>query len=83
MNDLEITPRKLQGETDLQKFIRIFEPSKFKQLQNGIEIRGVGDMHRATDKASALIKYHSLALTVVNSGEMAAYKAFEIREETT
>lgn len=80
MNDLEITPRQFQAETDLQKFTRLFDPSKFKQLKNGIEIRSVGNLHRATFNAAELINEHSLGLVVVSNGEMAAYKAFEVRE---
>jgi len=42
--------------TDLQKFIDKFQPNKFKVLPQGIEIRGIKDMHRNVTQAKALIE---------------------------
>lgn len=67
-------------QVDLNKFIDKFQPSKFKKLKDGIEIRSVYDIPDAISKAKCLIATMSLKLQVVHSAEMAAYRAFEIRE---
>lgn len=60
MKDLEVKEADSQHvktvkTTDLQKFINKFQPSKFKQLKNGIEIRSVQNIEEASFKASSLI----------------------------
>jgi len=64
--------------TDLQKFIEKFEPSKFKMLARGIEIRGNNDLHRSITFAKELIERLKLKLTVHHSAEMALYGGFEV-----
>ncbi|MBE9603098.1 hypothetical protein [Pedobacter sp. MC2016-24] len=64
--------------TDLQKFIEKFEPSKFKMLARGIEIRGNNDLHRSITFAKELIDRLKLKLTVHHSAEMALYGGFEV-----
>jgi hypothetical protein len=64
--------------TDLQKFIEKFEPSKFKMLARGIEIRGNNDLHRSITFAKELIEKLKLKLTVHHSAEMALYGGFEV-----
>lgn len=64
--------------SDLQKFIHKFEPSKFKLLAKGIEIRGINDLHRNISQAKALIESMKLNLTVSHNAEMVSYGGFEV-----
>lgn len=63
---------------DLQCFIDKFEPSKFKLMANGIEIRGINDMHRNVSQARDLIERLELNLTVLHNAEMLSYRGFEV-----
>ncbi|MGM9478113.1 hypothetical protein ACS5PU_16930 [Pedobacter sp. GSP4] len=63
---------------DLEKFIEKFEPSKFKMLQRGIEIRGIKDLNRSINFAKELIGQLKLKLMVAHSAEMAMYGSFEV-----
>jgi hypothetical protein len=63
---------------DLQKFIEIFEPSKFKLLTKGVEIRGVRDMHRNINQAKELIERLKLNLIISHNAEMLSYGGFEV-----
>ena len=63
---------------DLQQFIEKFQPSKFKLLSRGIEIRGNNDVHRSITAAKELIEKMKLRLTVKHSAEMAMYGGFEV-----
>lgn len=64
--------------SDLQKFIDKFEPNKFKMMANGIEIRGVKDIHRGITGAKELIKRLQLNLIVAHNAEMLSYRGFEV-----
>lgn len=64
--------------SDLQKFIEKFEPNKFKQMPEGIEIRGIGDLHRSISQAKALIERMKLKLVVSHNAEMVSYGGFEV-----
>lgn len=64
--------------SDLQKFIDKFEPSKFKLMAKGIEIRGVKDIHRNIVRAKDLIERLELNLFVSHNAEMLAYHGFEV-----
>ncbi len=68
----------IKVSADLQKFIDIFEPNKFKMLARGIEIRGIHDVHRSIELANALIERMKLKLVVNHSAEMAMYRSFEV-----
>lgn len=63
---------------DLQKFIEKFEPTKFKAMPGGIEIRGVKDIHGNLSRASALIEKLNLSLMIRHNAEMSGYGAFEV-----
>lgn len=63
---------------DLQKFIDKFEPNKFKLMSNGIEVRGVNDIHRAIAGAKDLITRLQLNLIVAHNAEMLSYRGFEV-----
>ncbi|RZL64295.1 MULTISPECIES: hypothetical protein [Pedobacter] len=63
---------------DLQQFIDKFQPSKFKLLNRGIEIRGNNDVYRSITAAKELIERMKLRLTVLHSAEMAMYGGFEV-----
>lgn len=63
---------------DLQKFIDKFQPSKFKLMAKGIEIRGIRDMHRNLSQAKALIENLELDLFVSHNAEMLSYGGFEV-----
>ena len=64
--------------TDIQKFIEKFEPSKFKMLSRGIEIRGIKDIHKSINFAKEVIEKLKLQLVVSHSAEMAMYGSFEV-----
>ncbi len=64
--------------TDLQKFIDKFEPEKFKMMADGIEIRGISNIHRTINEAKLLIDRLKLNLTIVHRAEMMSCRAFEV-----
>jgi len=64
--------------SDLQKFIDKFEPSKFKLMAKGIEVRGINDLHRNISQAKDLIERLKLNLTVSHNAEMVSYGGFEV-----
>ncbi|WP_231490503.1 hypothetical protein [Pedobacter sp. Leaf170] len=70
--------KELQPTADLKKFIEKFEPSKFKMLSRGIEIRGIKDLNRNINFAKELIEKLKLKLSVSHSAEMAIYGSFEV-----
>ncbi|WP_442589697.1 hypothetical protein ACSBL2_00405 [Pedobacter sp. AW31-3R] len=63
---------------DLQKFIDKFEPSKFKLMAKGIEVRGISDLNKTIAEAKQLIEKMKLKLTVVHHAEMVSCRAFEV-----
>ncbi|TKC09207.1 hypothetical protein [Pedobacter frigoris] len=63
---------------DLQQFIAKFEPNKFKVIANGIEVRGINNMHRNLEHAKELIQRLKLKLIVSHNAEMLSYGAFEV-----
>ncbi|SDH25064.1 hypothetical protein SAMN05421827_12026 [Pedobacter terrae] len=70
-NQIKVSP-------DLQQFIDKFEPSKFKLLQGGIEIRGINDIHRNIAQAKEIIARLKLRLIVSHNAEMLSYRGFEV-----
>ncbi|MFW0717529.1 hypothetical protein [Pedobacter sp. N23S346] len=68
----------IQINADLQQFIQKFEPSKFKILTRGIEIRGIYDLHGSMLRANAIIDKMGLNLSVSHNAEMLSYKGFEV-----
>jgi hypothetical protein len=64
--------------SDLQQFIDKFEPSKFKLMSGGIEIRGINDMQRNIAQARAIIERLKLRLIVSHNAEMLSYRGFEV-----
>jgi hypothetical protein len=66
--------------SDLQKFIEKFEPNKFKLMPKGIEIRGIGDLHRNISHAKDLIERMKLKLIVSHNAEMVSYGGFEVND---
>lgn len=73
---MEITV--LNKNADLQKFIDKFDPGKFKLIKNGVEIRGIIDLHRGMQEAKALIERFQLKLVVSHTAEMLTYRGFEV-----
>ncbi|MFC3559233.1 hypothetical protein [Pedobacter jamesrossensis] len=70
--------REKEISNDLQKFIDKFEPAKFKALTEGIEIRGVKDIHRNLARAREVIDRLKLELTIHHDAEMLSYGGFEV-----
>lgn len=70
-NQVKVSP-------DLQRFIDKFEPSKFKLMPGGIEIRGINDIHRSITQAKEIIAILNLRLTVSHNAEMLSYRGFEV-----
>ena len=66
--------------TDIEKFIKKNQPSKYKVLSNGIEVRSNHDLQGAIIKARECIKSLKLALEVIDTAEMAERKCFDVRE---
>lgn len=66
--------------TDLEIFLEKYQPSKFKQLRNSVEIRSVQNVDQEQNKVERLIKTHSLRLEVVRDGNAACMGAFEVKE---
>ena len=64
--------------SDLEKFIEKYQPSKFKHLTKGIEIRGIKDMHTNLMQAKEIIEKMKLRLTVSHNAEMISYGGFEV-----
>ncbi|MBC8984922.1 hypothetical protein H9X96_03945 [Pedobacter sp. N36a] len=63
---------------DLQQFINIFQPNKFKHLTRGIEVRGISNMHTTITQAQHLIERLGLKLTIQHDAEMLSYGGFEV-----
>lgn len=63
---------------DLQQFINIFQPNKFKLLTRGIEVRGISNMHNTITQAKNLIERLDLKLTIQHNAEMLSYGGFEV-----
>lgn len=70
---------KRQLPEAVERFIDKFQPSKFKTLAKGIEIRGVKDVHRHMEMARALIKDLKLPLEIHHSAEMVSYGGYEVK----
>jgi hypothetical protein len=63
---------------DLQKFIDKFEPTKFKLMAKGIEIRGMNNIHQNIAYAKELIEKMKLKLTISHNADMVSYGGFEV-----
>lgn len=63
---------------DLQQFIKIFQPNKFKLMARGIEVRGISNMHSAITQAKNLIERLNLKLIILHNAEMLSYGGFEV-----
>ncbi len=64
--------------TDLEVFINIFNEDKMKVMPGRIEYRGMYNLEGAIAQANRIIKANRLRLEVVNNGQLASYKAFEV-----
>lgn len=62
----------------LQQFIAKYEPAKYKILQNGIEVRGVKDIHTNLARAQSIISNLNLGLVINHNAEMLSYGGFEV-----
>lgn len=69
-----------EKKDDLQTFILLFEPSKYKELKNGIEVRGQLNLESNVAAAKALILRFKLNLMVISNAVMASYRAFEVNK---
>ncbi|UKT65871.1 hypothetical protein [Pedobacter mucosus] len=64
--------------SDLQLFIKKFDPIKYKLMPKGIEIRGINDLHRNITQAKEIIERMKLNLIVLHNAEMLSYRGFEV-----
>lgn len=69
---------EVKMSSDLQQFIEKFEPSKFKLMAKGIEVRGINDLHKNITQAKDLIERMKLNLIVSHNAEMVCYGGFEV-----
>ena len=69
---------QLKISADLQQFLDKFQPTKFKVMLKGVEIRGIRDMHRNITQAKDLIDRLELNLIVSHNAEMLSYGGFEV-----
>lgn len=69
---------KMTQRSDIEKFIEKFEPSKFKRLARGIEVRGIKDLNKSIVYANEVIEKLKLKLSVAHTAEMAMYGSFEV-----
>ncbi|MBS7565112.1 hypothetical protein KHS38_11915 [Mucilaginibacter sp. Bleaf8] len=69
----------MNNQTDLQKFVRLFQEDKYKIFTGKIEYR-VSNLDTGIAEAKRLISVHKLKLAVRSSGQLATYKAFEVHE---
>ncbi|RYG16412.1 MAG: hypothetical protein EOO07_13340 [Chitinophagaceae bacterium] len=65
-------------DLDLQKFIKAYEPNKYKVLKSGIEVRGINDIHRGLAFAREVISKLKLKLSINHTAEMTMYGGFEV-----
>lgn len=68
----------LNISTDLQIFMNSYDPSKFKIIAKGIEIRGISNIHSNILEARAIIDKLKLKLIVSHNAEMLTYRGFEV-----
>jgi hypothetical protein len=77
-NQINLQKMETKISRDLQKFMDIYEPSKFKLLTKGVEIRGVRDIHQNINQAKELIDRLKLNLIISHNAEMLSYGGFEV-----
>jgi len=63
---------------DLQKFIKAYDPNKYKILRTGIEVRGITDIHNGITFAKELIEKMKLKLSIRHTADMTVYGGFEV-----
>jgi hypothetical protein len=63
---------------ELQKFKDLFDRDKFKIYPDRIEYR-VSSLEHNVAAANRLIDQHKLKLKIVSNGQLATYKAFEVK----
>lgn len=63
---------------DLQKFIDAFQPTKYKMMARGIEVRGISNIHQTITQAKKLIEKLGLKLDIQHNAEMLGYGGFEV-----
>ncbi len=80
MNQPNIDMPQKAISTDLQIFIEKFEPSKFKTLASGIEVRGINNIALNITRANELIEKLKLNLKINHTADMLMYGAFEVKQ---
>ena len=68
-----------KGETDLQKFQRLFDALNMRTVKNGLEVR-VANLDAGKHDAGKLIKNHGLNLELSTEGSMVNLRAFLVKE---
>lgn len=66
-------------KTDLQKFKQIFDRDRVKDFPGKLEYR-VGNFEKSKAEASDIIQLHRFNLSIVSTGQLATYGAFEVQE---
>lgn len=71
-------PPKEKLNDDLQQFMDIFKPDKFKLTSKGLELRSIVDLHGDITIAKAIINKLGLKLSVLHTAEMLTFRGFEV-----
>nr|WP_276898002.1 hypothetical protein [Pedobacter kyonggii] len=64
---------------DMQLFTDKFEPAKYKLMDNGIEVRGMKDIHRSLVGAAVIIERLGLKVSISHDAGMLSYGACKVR----
>ena len=73
---MEIPKEKLSD--DLNQFMKIFKPEKFKITSKGLELRSIVDLQGDIAVAKDIIRKMGFKLYVLHTAEMLAFRAFEV-----
>jgi len=68
-----------KDQTDLELFHKLFNEEKFKRHTGKIEYR-VANLESEMERARKIIKFYKLKLDVISDGNLASFRAFDVKE---